>query len=101
MAELSDTPLPLAPSHLPAYCSVLVVTSKLNLGFTPLHYRPAPIELNVAVEGTMTQSVMTPANVTYHNITTFTQQFLDKRISKPVLYHGNESKLFLLSNILT
>ena len=47
----------------------------------------------------MTQSVMTPANVTYHNIATFTQQFLDKRISKPVLYHGNESKLFRLSNI--
>ena len=47
----------------------------------------------------MTQSVMTPANVTYHNIATFTQQFLDKRISKPVLYHGDESKLFRLSNI--
>ena len=47
----------------------------------------------------MTQSVMTPANVTYHNIATFTQQFLDKRISKPVLYHGNESKLFRLSHI--
>ena len=87
MAEVSDPPL---LRHLPGYCSVLVVTSKLNLGF--ILPGSTLIELNVAVEGTMTQSVMTPANVTYHNIATFTQQFLDKRISKPVLYHGNESK---------